>query len=48
MCTALGRATGCRWQADRQTWRLTGCDKDGDELDVVMVLKDGALVVTVF
>ena len=49
VCTALGRATGVA--AGRPTgrpWRLTGCDQDGDELDVVMVLKDGVLVVTVF
>ena len=44
--SALMGATSC--QADREKWRITGPDHDGDLLTCVVVLEDGVLVVTVF
>jgi hypothetical protein len=40
-------ARGCKDQRDG-TWKVTGPDLDGDALDLVLVIEDGLLVVTVF
>ena len=45
--SALVSAVACKGQADR-TWKVAGPDMDGDHLDLVAVLDDGILVVTVF
>jgi len=44
---ALTSATRCS-AADKGRWKLTGRDRDGDELTVVIALEDGVVVVTVF
>jgi hypothetical protein len=49
VCSALLSATGVRWQADRETWRVEGgVDLDGDDLVVIVVLEADVVVVTVF
>jgi len=46
---ALITARSSRWQADRETWRITGgVDLDGDELVVIVALEADVVVVTVF
>jgi ribosomal protein L15E len=45
---ALCQAQACSWQADTKRWRVTGPDRDGDAVDVVVVLEDGLVVVTVY
>lgn len=46
---ALTSATDARWQADRQTFAVTGgVDMTGDELTVIVVIQDDVLVVTLF
>ncbi|MBI4704199.1 MAG: DUF4258 domain-containing protein [Deltaproteobacteria bacterium] len=44
---ALAGATECRAQPQGR-WKITGADRDGDELTVVVVIEDGVVVVTVF
>jgi hypothetical protein len=44
---ALSTATTCRAQATA-TWRVSGVDRDGDELVCVVALEAGVVVVTVF
>lgn len=44
---ALVHATGCK-AAERDRWRVTGEDLDGEELIAIVVLDDGILVVTMF
>jgi hypothetical protein len=44
---ALAGAHSCRAQP-QERWRVEGRDEDGDELTLVVVLEDGALVVTLF
>jgi hypothetical protein len=45
--TALVNARSCR-PADGTNWRATGPDVDGDDLDVVVALEDGLIVVTIY
>lgn len=44
---ALIRAQTCT-PADRDRWKATGPDRDGDDLTCVVALEDGVIVVTVF
>lgn len=44
---ALMNARACRDQGDG-TWRVDGPDLDGDDLTLVVALRDGVLVVTLF
>jgi hypothetical protein len=44
---ALSGASRCRAQPAGR-WKVTGADRDGDELVVIVVLEDGVVVVTVF
>lgn len=45
---ALRNATDCAKQAESDRWRVKGPDLDGDELEVVLVIEDGVIVVTLF
>jgi len=44
---ALVDARSCAPQKDG-TWKVEGCDLDGDDLTVVVVIDDGLVVVTLF
>jgi hypothetical protein len=44
---ALCNARTCRAVEDDK-WRVTGPDRDGDDLDLVVAIEDGVVVVTVF
>lgn len=44
---ALTLAHGCR-REDSEKWRAQGRDRDGDLLEMVDVIEDGLLVVTLF
>jgi len=45
--SALVSARSCRAQ-DGGRWRVSGSDRDGDDLDLIVVLEAGVVVVTVF
>ncbi len=45
--TALAHAHGCRHEEDDR-WRALCRDRDGDVLEVIVVIEDGLLVVTLF
>jgi hypothetical protein len=45
---ALKDATRCVPGEESDRWKVTGPDLDGEELTIVVVLDDGAVVVTVF
>jgi len=44
---ALTKATHCALQSNDR-WRVLGADLDGDALEVIVVIEDGVIVVTVF
>jgi hypothetical protein len=48
LCCALTSVHRCVAGAGADTWKVTGPDKDGDSLDVVVALEGGVIVVTVF
>ena len=45
--TALAYAHGCR-QVEDEKWRALCRDRDGDVLEMIVVIEDGLLVVTLF
>jgi hypothetical protein len=46
---AIRTSTNCKWQPDKNTWRLEGgMDLDDETMTVIAVLDDGVLVVTIF
>lgn len=46
---ALMTAKRCRWQPENGRWRiLDGVDLEGDELDCIVAIDEGVVVVTVF
>lgn len=47
VATAIAHAKSCEAAADGR-WRLCGPDLDGEDTDIVCVLDEGVLVVTVF
>jgi hypothetical protein len=49
VCKALQTAKTATFQADNNRWRLDGgVDSDGDELTLIVEVKNGVLVVTLF
>ena len=44
---ALVTASKCTADEDEK-WKVTGVDRDGDELTLVVALEDGVVVVTLF
>ena len=50
VCCALGNAQTIResGRGRASDWTVTGPDKDGDDLEVAVVLEDGILVITVY
>jgi hypothetical protein len=47
MVTALTYAHGCHQEKDEK-WRALCRDRDGDLLELIVVIEDGLLVVTLF
>ena len=45
---ALSNAKGCRAGDSADKWIATGPDVDGDDLDVVLVIEAGLVIVTVY
>jgi hypothetical protein len=45
---ALRKATSCRYQKQKDRWKVVGPDLDADDLTIVVALDDGVLVVTVW
>lgn len=49
LARALQTATAATHQAENDRWRLEGgVDSDGDELTLVVALRDGVVIVTLF
>ena len=50
VCCALGNAQSIResGRGRASDWTVTGPDKDGDDMEVAVVLEDGILVITVY
>lgn len=44
---ALAKGTDCRAGNAVDRWKVQGPDRDGDSLDVVVIIEDGLLIVTV-
>ncbi len=44
---ALMTATSCRLQPNGR-WRVVSADLDGDAVDMIVVIDDGVIVVTLF
>ena len=45
---ALRGARTCSNANTEETWKVTGPDRDGDDLTCVVAIEDGVVVVTVF
>jgi hypothetical protein len=47
--SAIATATAATFQAERDTWKVTGgTDLDSDDLTVVLAIEDNLIVITVF
>lgn len=45
---ALSGASACRWQSDRNNWKVDGRDLDGDDLTIIVDIQDNLVVVTIY